>query len=526
MQLSSGSGVVHKINLNTLNVTDLTYTVGSNENGSYDIAIGSEGTGLFTAVYSGSGWVRLYGLDTSTDIITVRSDIPGHSTINDDVRLVRSYDRGTILLIGNNSDGWVAMYDAASDSFVRQYGFGDYLYQSPVALNHNGSMAAIQLDGHCRIVDSNFDMVMGLDDSRMGAAFDPYGNLFYQFNYKQGTLFVLDTIVWELSHYVSSGQITKTYQKFSSGETAITGDGRVLGITDPNYVVLYHRENFAVALPGRTIGGLDFGNKAKLCGDIDVDGDVDFSDLGYLCDDWLRYEISIDIAPVVRDYFVNMLDFARFANSWLSRKGDANWDALCDVAPEGGDGFVDFEDLQELAKEWLLEGIRHDSDIAGADGYVNFEDFACLAGNWGIAENIIEYDEDFETGDFSKLPWVHGGDGPWIIDPFEYFEGSYSARSADLPAWKDESILSVTTTCGEGNISFMVRVGADGDFQFRIDGAPMYNWTSFYDGGLLEWSLISIPVSAGTHTFEWFAYPGVGDDFAWIDAIHFPPTNN
>jgi DNA-binding beta-propeller fold protein YncE len=525
IQLSSGSGVVHKINLNTLSVTDLTYTVGSNEDGSYDIAIGLEGIGLFTAGYSGSGWVRLYGLDTSTDAITVRSDIPGHSTINDDVRLVRSYDRGTILLIGNNSDGWVAMYDAASDSFVHQYSFGDYLYQSPVALNHNGSMAAIQLDGHCRIVDSNFDMIMGLDDSRMGAAFDPYGKLFYQFNYKYGFLFVLDTIVWELSHNVSSGQITKTYQKFSSGETAITGDGRVLGITDPNYVVLYRRENCAVALPGRTIGGLDFGNKAKLCGDIDVDGDVDFSDLGYLCDDWLRYEISIDIAPVVRDYFVNMLDFARFANAWLSHEGDANWDTLCDVAPAGGDGFVDFEDLQELAKEWLLEGIRHDSDIAGADGYVNFEDFACLAGNWGIAENIIEYDEDFETGDFNKLPWVHSGYSAWRIDSVARFEGSYSAKSGDLP-YSNESILSVTVTCGEGNVYFMLKSGRGGLFRFYDGEGPVYDWDGEWDGDL-DWSLVEIPVSAGVHTFKWsFRRESSGEPFAWIDAIRFPPTNN
>jgi hypothetical protein len=524
-ELSDGNGVVHKINLNTLSVTDLTYTVGSNEEGSYDIAIGSEGIGLFTVGYNGSGWVRLYGLDASTDAITVRSDIPGHSTIDDDARLVRSYDRGTILLIENNSDGWVAMYEASSDSFVRQYSFGDYLYQSPVALNHDGSMAAIQLDGHCRIVDSDFDMVMGFDDSRMGAAFDPYGNLFYQFNYEHETLFVLDTIVWELLHNVSSGQITKTYQKFNNGETAITGDGRVLGITDPNYVVLFRKEHYTTALPGRTMGGLDFGNKAKLCGDIDVDGDVDFSDLGYLCEDWLRYEISIDIAPVVRDYFVNMLDFARFANAWLSEEGDSNWDALCDVMPGSGDSVIDFRDLEVMTEEWLLEGVRHDSDIAGADGYVNFEDFACLAGNWRIAENIIEYDEDFETGDFNNLPWVHSGYSAWRIDSAARFEGSYSAKSGDLP-YSNESILSVTITCGEGNVYFMLKSGGGGLFRFYDCEELAYNWDGEWDGDL-DWSLVEIPVIAGEHTFKWsFRRESYGEPFAWIDAIRFPPAND
>ena len=78
---------------------------------------------------------------------------------------------------------------------------------------------------------------------------------------------------------------------------------------------------------------------------------------------------------------------------------------LCDVAPAGGDDCVDTIDLIVLAEEWLLEGLVYDSDIAGSngpDGYVNLQDSACLAGNWGVAQNIIEYDDDFETGDFSK----------------------------------------------------------------------------------------------------------------------------
>ena len=527
-QLSSGNGVVHKVNLNTLTVTELAYAVGQNENGSYDIAIGSEGIALFTGSSGGSILIPLYVLDTGTDIITTHPDVMGTTTIRNNLRVVRSYDRSKIWLVDNSSNGWIRVYDAPSDTFIAEKKFYDYLHESPIALNRDGSMAAIQLEEHCRIVDSNFNMVMGLDDSRMGAEFDPSSDLYYQFHGEMGRLFAFDTIVWELFDNVSTGSITGTYEKFTRGETAVTGDGRVLGITDPNYVVLYRRERCTAALPGRTIGGLDFGNKAKLCGDIDGDGDVDFADLGYLSEDWLRNELSMDIAPAVRDYFVNMPDFARFANAWLSQKGDANWDALCDVAPTGGDELVDIEDLEALTEEWLLEGTRYDSDIAGSngpDGYVNLQDFACLAGNWGVADNIIEYDEDFETGDFNNLPWEHGGDGPWTIDSFVYFEGNYSAKSAELP-WYDESILRVTATCGEGNIYFMLKNGGGGSFRFRVDGELVFNW---YAGNWenLDWSLITIPVSAGTHTFEWSYEPdGFGEEHAWIDAIRFPPVND
>jgi len=526
-QLSDGNGVVHKVNLNTLNVTDLTYAVGQNEEGSYDIAIGSAGIALVTASFNGLGFVPLHVLDTRTDTIAVRPDVFGSSTIEQDVRLVRSFDRNIIWLINNNSPGWIGVYDAPSDTFTKQKSFYYYLANSPVALNYDGSMGAVQLDVHCQIVDSNFNMVMGLDDSKMGAVFDPSSRVFYQFQYRGSTVFAIDTVVWELMDYAGSGLIKDVYEKFARGETAITADGRVFAITDPNYVILHRKEYYTLALPGLKISGLDFGNKTALCGDIDKDGDVDIFDLGYLCEDWLCNELSMDIAPAVRDYFVNMLDFARFANAWKSQKGDSNWDALCDVAPAGGDGSVDIKDLKVLTDEWLLEGMRYDSDIAGTngpDGYVNLKDFACLAGNWEVAENIIEYDEDFETGDFSNLPWEHSGDGPWIIVSSAHFEGSYSARSADVPRY-DDSILSVTATCGEGNIYFMLKSGGGGTFRFSVDGELVFDW-DYWDGGL-DWSLVAIPVDADTHTFEWYYRPeGFGEDHAWIDAIRFPPAND
>jgi len=522
-QLSDGNGVVHKINLNTLNVSDLTYAVGENEDSSYDIAIGSEGVALFTGSSEGIITILLYVLDTSTDIITTHPKIMWTDRVDDDMRLVRSHDRSTMLLIGDSSGGWVTVYDAASNSFIGENRFWEYLHESPVALNNDGSMAAIKLKEHCRIVDLDFNMVMGLDDSRMGAEFDPSNNLFYQFHYENKNLFLIDTIMWELLDNINIGMIKESYQKFTRGETAITADGRVLGITEPNHVVLYRRDYYTTALPGRTTSGLDFGNKTMLCGDIDGDRDVDFKDLHYLCEDWLRNELSTDIAPAIRDHFVNMPDFARFANAWMSHKGDANWDALCDVAPAGGNGFVNFEDLKALADEWLLSGVRHNSDIAGTDGHVNLQDFACLAGNWGIAENIIEYDEDFETGDFSNLPWENSVNYPWIVTSYEQFEGSFSAMSADSFS---ESILGVTVTCGEGRIYFMLKSGSGGDFRFYIDGEQVFEWYGYWDGDL-GWSLVSMPVNAGMHTFEWsFEHDGSGEHHAWIDAIRFPTAND
>jgi hypothetical protein len=422
----------------------------------------------------------------------------------------------------------VGVYDSASDTFTGENDFGEALDASPVALNRDGSMAAVQLAEHCRIVDDDFNLVMGLDDSWMAAEFDPSKNWFYQYKGEWGIIFTIDTILWDILDYTRVGLIDDvTFTRFVKGETAITNDGRVLGITKPDAVDLRRSEYYPLALPGRVIGGLDFGNKPILCGDIDHDGDVDVVDLCYLSEDWLCSEVSMDIAPAVRDRFVNMPDFVRLANAWQSEKGDAAWDMVCDVYPAGGDDSVDSMDLVVLAEEWLMQGIRYDSDIAGVDGpdgVVDMYDFSCLAGNWNVDENIIEYDDDFETGDFTNLPWIHSGDVPWSIDASTSFEGTYSAKSGEVSGG-NTTILEVTTECGAGNLLFMLKNGGEGTLRLHIDGIYVFDNSV----GYLEyqnWFLAAVAISAGTHTFEWSYDPdGFGDYFAWIDGIRFPDMN-
>jgi hypothetical protein len=140
-------------------------------------------------------------------------------------------------------------------------------------------------------------------------------------------------------------------------------------------------------------------------------------------------------------------------------------------------------------------------------------------GNWGVAEYIIEYDEDFETGDFSNLPWEHSGYSPWVITSSQVFEGSYAARSGAAPRY-EETILHITLTVEQGDIYFMRKTGSrDGYLQFWVDEDVYGFWD--YD---LDWALVYFPISAGTHTFKWEYTPGVfGDMVSWIDAIRFPP---
>ena len=55
-QAGTSQGVVHKVNLATGAVTDLPYNLAFYEGGSWDIALGSGGKGLFDTKFNGSGW--------------------------------------------------------------------------------------------------------------------------------------------------------------------------------------------------------------------------------------------------------------------------------------------------------------------------------------------------------------------------------------------------------------------------------------------------------------------------------------
>jgi hypothetical protein len=69
--------------------------------------------------------------------------------------------------------------------------------------------------------------------------------------------------------------------------------------------------------------------------------------------------LTADIAPAEGDGVVDLLDFAAFAQAWLSSSGSPNWNASADLAPPGAsDGVVDWLDLAVFAELWLEGAAR------------------------------------------------------------------------------------------------------------------------------------------------------------------------
>ena len=135
----------------------------------------------------------------------------------------------------------------------------------------------------------------------------------------------------------------------------------------------------------------------------------------------------------------------------------------------------------------------------------------------------IDADDDFETGDLSYLPWIAGGDADWFADDTLSSSPTHSARSGDILD-DQTSFLEVTCTVSEGNVLFCYKVSSEEDYdflRFYVDGEPQ--WSQSGEEG---WSLASIGVSAGLHTFRW-AYEkdhslSSGSDAAWIDDVALP----
>ena len=142
--------------------------------------------------------------------------------------------------------------------------------------------------------------------------------------------------------------------------------------------------------------------------------------------------------------------------------------------------------------------------------------------------------ENFETQNFTKLPWNFTDDAPWTIStsadlPVDLVNpngGSFSAVSGAITNGKSSG-LSLDIITGNGNLTFgravssEAAIGQPGDANFDpgdtlrlyIDGrlakVTQVNGVLLSQPGNAEWSgdvpyqVITVPVSAGHHSFRW-----------------------
>ena len=140
--------------------------------------------------------------------------------------------------------------------------------------------------------------------------------------------------------------------------------------------------------------------------------------------------------------------------------------------------------------------------------------------------NIGPLVEDFESGDFLSYYWEFTNI-PWVISPLNVYEGSFTAKSANIGDSQRSGLTLTMEVIGYDDISFYRKVSSeDGSdyLRFFIDGNLMGEWS-----GNLPWEKVEYQVTPGYHTFKWSFEKDEaishGYDCGWIDYIVFPSFN-
>ncbi|MDT8394550.1 MAG: C25 family cysteine peptidase [Bacteroidales bacterium] len=157
--------------------------------------------------------------------------------------------------------------------------------------------------------------------------------------------------------------------------------------------------------------------------------------------------------------------------------------------------------------------------------------YTATSGAYAVVENYSStvglMVEDWETGDFENFNWQFAGNMPWVIDNANPYEGSYCSKSGDISDGQKSELYLTIEVLADGDLSFYRKVSSEAEWdflRFYIDNDMAGEWS-----GVLDWEMVSFPVSQGIHTFSWVyekdAYLSGGEDCAWVDYIVFPPVD-
>lgn len=131
--------------------------------------------------------------------------------------------------------------------------------------------------------------------------------------------------------------------------------------------------------------------------------------------------------------------------------------------------------------------------------------------------------ESFEASSFEVFPWINKSLIPWTINEGNSFEGTISAKSGAITHNGSSSLLIKTVYSAEDSLKFHYKVSSESNYDylsFILNGKEV-----FKKSGEIPWTLIVVPLPAGTNKMEWKykkdqSVTG-GADCAWIDMIDF-----
>jgi hypothetical protein len=234
----NSQAVLHRVDLATGSVSNVTYNPAFGESGSWDVAVANNGKAFFSTRYSGSGWVPFRQIDLATGAVTIRTDTPGSfgAQVTQDTHIDRSADGSQMFMAESNiSSGPIFTYESASNSFPQHAETNAFNDNVPSAVSRDGALVAIKLGGAVSIMDHNFHLVHVLGANFDGGlTFDPSRDLLYAANSDQVVAF--DTDNWAEKFRLNIGETIPAWSQFGSGEMTVSSDGSELFLSTPSGV--------------------------------------------------------------------------------------------------------------------------------------------------------------------------------------------------------------------------------------------------------------------------------------------------
>jgi subtilisin family serine protease len=135
--------------------------------------------------------------------------------------------------------------------------------------------------------------------------------------------------------------------------------------------------------------------------------------------------------------------------------------------------------------------------------------------------NHLFYD-DFESGNFSKNPWILDGNVIPIVESSIKYQGSYAVQLGRIASGQKSNFSIEFQNTSTVTISFYYKVSSDPAsdyFYFIVDGTTIES-----DSGESSWRNISYSLAPGNHVIKW-QFSKIGpysitySDTAWVDNI-------
>ncbi|MBI2930593.1 MAG: hypothetical protein HYY16_02990, partial [Planctomycetes bacterium] len=140
---------------------------------------------------------------------------------------------------------------------------------------------------------------------------------------------------------------------------------------------------------------------------------------------------------------------------------------------------------------------------------------------------LVPITDDFEDNNLSE--YASSGNAAWSTQSATVYTGTYAAKAGTIGNNQTTGMVR-TVTHAAGTLTFYWKVdsssAAGGDYlRFLIDSVEQAGSIT----GNVNWTLNSVAVAAGTHTYVWRytknAAAEAGADTGWVDDITWPPSS-